>query len=305
MPARSDDCSALEILERDSRLVDAYLRSAISARRDSGSPARLFDAIEYSLFAGGKRLRPALVIECFRACGALPAGGDVAPCLAAAGAIELIHTFSLVHDDLPAMDDDELRRGKPTSHKVFGEAMAILAGDAMMTLAFELLADDAPTDLVAPLSLELARAAGTHGMIGGQVLDMEGENKSLDLTSLESLHAMKTGALLRCAARMGAICARTDSTTLARVSSFAEHLGVAFQIIDDLLDVTSTPKQLGKQNRKDASRGKNTYPALLGLDGAKAEADRQLRLALAAIESIGETTHDLRTLAEFTITRNR
>lgn len=304
--ARSDDLSAVQILRRDAELVDGYLRDALATRRaDHDAPPKLFEAIEYSLFAGGKRLRPALVIECFRACSADAASTDVAQCLPAAGAIELIHTFSLVHDDLPAMDDDDLRRGRATSHKVFGEAMAILAGDAMMTLAFELLATDAPRDLAAPLTLELSRAAGPLGMIGGQVRDIEGENQSLELEALSSLHAMKTGALLRCAARMGAICANANDTMLAGITAFASHLGLAFQIVDDLLDVTATPQQLGKQTRKDASRGKNTYPALLGINGAKAEADRQLELALSSLETIGTGTRDLRMLARFTVERNR
>ena len=176
MDACSDDLSAVQVLRRDSELVDTYLRDALARRRaDCSAPAKLFDAIEYSLFAGGKRLRPALLIESFRACSANPGTADVAECLPAAGAIELIHTFSLVHDDLPAMDDDDLRRGRPTSHKVFGEAMAILAGDAMMTLAFEILSDQPA------LVRELACAAGPLGMIGGQVRDIASENQSLDL----------------------------------------------------------------------------------------------------------------------------
>jgi geranylgeranyl diphosphate synthase, type II len=289
---------AIEILQRDSQLVDAYLRDELAQRRnDQSAPPKLFEAIEYSLFAGGKRLRPALVIESFRACADEPADGS--QCLPAAGAIELIHTFSLVHDDLPAMDDDDLRRGRPTSHKVFGEAMAILAGDAMMTLAFELLADHPA------LVRELSRAAGPLGMIGGQVHDIEGENQLLDLDALSSLHAMKTGALLRCAARMGAICARASDDAIARLTDFAAHLGLAFQIVDDLLDVTSTPLQLGKQTRKDATRGKNTYPALLGIDGAKRQAAEQLSAAIAAIAALGRSAENLRALARFVVERNR
>jgi len=292
---------AIEILHCDSQLVDAYLRQELARRAGQSTPEKLFKAIEYSLFAGGKRLRPALVIESFRACAAPRDGerADIDACLPAAGAIELIHTFSLVHDDLPAMDDDDLRRGRPTSHKVFGEAMAILAGDAMMTLAFDLLADRPA------LVRELARAAGPLGMIGGQVHDIEGENQSLDLAALSSLHAMKTGALLRCAARMGAICANASEDTVARLSDFASHLGLAFQIVDDLLDVTSTPSQLGKRTRKDASRGKNTYPALLGIDGAKQQAAEQLSAALAALDPLGSSAANLRTLACFVVERNR
>jgi geranylgeranyl diphosphate synthase type II len=291
------DVQATEILARDSQLVDAYLREQLAQRSaDPSAPRSLFDAIEYSVFAGGKRLRPALVIESFRACGG---GTDLSDCLPAAAAIELIHTFSLVHDDLPAMDDDDLRRGRPTSHKVFGEAMAILAGDAMMTLAFELIADRPA------LVRELSQATGPLGMIGGQVRDIAGEHQSLDLAALSSLHAMKTGALLRCAARMGAICANADAQAIDRLTTFAAHLGLAFQIVDDLLDVTATPQQLGKRTRKDESHGKNTYPALLGIEAARRQASEQLRTALAAIDALVAAGNDLRTLARFVVERTR
>jgi geranylgeranyl diphosphate synthase type II len=192
----------LEILKRHGRSVEAYLTSLRS--RFVSAPPRLLDAIEYSLMAGGKRLRPALVLETARACGAR---ADNPSALAAARAIELIHTFSLVHDDLPAMDDDDLRRGRPTNHKVFGEAMAILAGDAMVTMAFEVIAQDAEASVVPGLVRELAGASGPLGMIGGQVLDIDGENVSLSLEELRHLHAMKTGALLTSACRMGAVAA--------------------------------------------------------------------------------------------------
>lgn len=287
---------ATQILRRNSQLVDAYLREALGQQRAvRNAPPKLFDAIDYSLFAGGKRLRPALLIESFRAC----TDANTRDCLPAAGAIELIHTFSLVHDDLPAMDDDDLRRGRPTSHKVFGEALAILAGDAMMTLAFELIAHDGR------LVTELARAAGPLGMIGGQVRDIEGQNHPLALDALASLHAMKTGALLRCAARMGAICAQAGDETIARLTDFAAHLGLSFQIVDDLLDETSTPQQLGKQTHKDASRGKNTYPALLGIDGARRQAEQHLSAALSALDTLGPAASNLCTLARFVIERKR
>ncbi len=226
-----------------------------------------------------------------------------ASALASAGAMELIHTFSLVHDDLPAMDDDDLRRGRPTNHKVFGEAMAILVGDAMTTLAFELIATDADTDLVAPLVKELARASGPCGMIGGQVLDMGGENQNLDLKGLQQIHRMKTGALLTTSCRLGAISARADEATLASVTEYGRHLGLAFQIVDDILDVTSTPEQLGKATNKDASKGKNTYPSLLGLDESREEARRQLQAALDALAPLGAAANELQTLASFVVER--
>lgn len=267
--------------------------------RYADAPPRLMEAIGYSLMAGGKRLRPALVLETFSACG----GGDDRSALAAAGAIELIHTFSLVHDDLPAMDDDDLRRGRPTSHKVFGEAMAILAGDAMVTMAFELIATDAAPAVAPRLVVELASASGPAGMIGGQVLDMEGENNVLALEQLQQIHRKKTGALLVCACRMGAIAAGADDARLMAMTSFAQHLGLAFQIIDDILDVTSTPEQLGKATNKDAKKGKNTYPALLGLEESRREADRQMDAALSALATLGPEADALRALAKFVVQR--
>jgi geranylgeranyl pyrophosphate synthase len=290
--------SAVDLLKRHGTAVEGTLRSLLD--RCPAAPKRLLDAVDYSLLAGGKRLRPALVLEAARACG----GSDrAASALAAAGAIELIHTFSLVHDDLPAMDDDDLRRGRPTNHKVYGEAMAILAGDAMVTMAFELIASDAEPAVAAPLIRELARASGPQGMIGGQVLDIDGEHVPLSLDELRRLHAMKTGALLTCACRMGAIAARADDATLAAVAAFGRHLGLAFQIVDDLLDVTSTPERMGKATGKDASRGKNTYPVLLGVEGSRRSAADQLAAALAAIENLGTPAAGLQQLARFVVAR--
>jgi geranylgeranyl pyrophosphate synthase len=251
--------------------------------------------------AGGKRLRPALVLETARACGVAP---DNRSALAAAGAIELIHTFSLVHDDLPAMDDDDLRRGRPTNHKVFGEAMAILAGDAMVTMAFEVIAVDAEAAVVPSLICELASASGPIGMIGGQVLDIDGENVSLSLDQLRRLHAMKTGALLTCSCRMGAIAAGVGADKLEAVTAYGRHLGLAFQIVDDLLDVTSTPEQMGKATGKDAGKGKNTYPSLMGLEASRREAAEQLAAGLKAVEPLGAGSAGLKALARFVVERN-
>lgn len=217
--------------------------------------------------------------------------------------MELIHTFSLVHDDLPAMDDDDLRRGQPTNHKVFGEAMAILAGDAMVTAAFELIATRAGGAVSPKLIAELASAAGPAGMIGGQVIDIASENVSLTVEQLRSLHAMKTGALLVASARMGAICAAATDEQLAAVTAYARHVGLAFQIIDDLLDVTSTEQAMGKATNKDSARGKNTYPALLGLEGSQQAADSELAAALAAIEPLGAAGHGLTILARLIVHR--
>jgi geranylgeranyl diphosphate synthase type II len=273
--------------------------------RFASAPARLLESIQYSLTAGGKRLRPALVLECWKACGGEDRPATRRSALSAAAAIELIHTFSLVHDDLPAMDDDDLRRGRPTNHKVFGEAMAILAGDAMVTLAFEILATDAEPAVVPALVRELAWASGPEGMIGGQVLDMEGENVALKLEQLQRLHAMKTGALLTAACRLGAIAAGAGAGRIDAVTAYGKHLGLAFQIVDDLLDVTSTPEQLGKATKKDAGKGKNTYPSLLGLDGSRREADQQLAAALKAIDVLEPRAEVLRILARFVVLRDK
>jgi len=220
--------------------------------------------------------------------------------------MELIHTFSLVHDDLPAMDDDDLRRGRPTNHKVFGEAMAILAGDAMVTVAFQVLATDAEPSVASKLIVELASASGPAGMIGGQVLDIDGENQSLSLSELQRVHRMKTGALLTASCRMGAIAAlgtRESGEVVAAVTDFGRHLGLAFQIVDDVLDVTSTPEQLGKATNKDAGKGKNTYPGLLGMDESVQEARRQLNSALDALRELGPAADGLRALARFVVER--
>jgi geranylgeranyl diphosphate synthase type II len=291
---------ALRILRESADAVDAHLREFLS-RAKSQAPARLLEAIEYSLFAGGKRLRPALVLETARACGA----DHSQSALAAAAAIELIHTFSLVHDDLPAMDDDDLRRGRATNHKVFGEAMAILAGDAMTTLAFEIISRNAEPDLAAKLVLELSHAAGPCGMIGGQVLDMDGEHQSHSLEHLQHIHRMKTGALLTASCRLGAIAARASESTLENITAFGRHLGLAFQIIDDVLDVTSTPEQLGKHTKKDATHGKNTYPSLMGLEESRAEAARQLDAALQSLRPLGAPAEGLTELAQFVVERHK
>ena len=312
-PAQPD---AISILSEHGRTVDADLRR-VRDRYPADAPPRLLDAIDYSLLAGGKRLRPTLILETCRACGGDPATNPSAR--AAAAAMELIHTFSLVHDDLPAMDNDDLRRGRPTNHKVFGDAMAILAGDAMTTVAFELIATDADPAISPRLIAELARASGPAGMIGGQVLDIDGEGKQLSLDSLQQIHRLKTGALLTASCVMGAISVSTSSSVergvgeyahptgappLSHVQDFGRHLGLAFQIVDDILDVTSTPEQMGKATGKDAGKGKNTYPGLLGLDESRRFASAELAAAMSAIEPLGPAAEGLRTLARFVVERN-
>lgn len=296
---------ALVLLKADGERVGRYLQHMLARR--TASPARLIESIEYSVLAGGKRLRPSLVLECTRVCAGAPANGNddnlPASALPAAAAIELIHTFSLVHDDLPAMDDDGLRRGRPTNHKVFGEAMAVLAGDAMVMLAFELLATEASPEVAPALIRELAIAAGPEGMIGGQVLDLAGENQSLALDELRRIHRMKTGALLTASCRLGALSANSGMSALAAMSSYGQHLGIAFQIVDDILDVTSTPEQLGKRTNKDAGKGKNTYPAQMGLDASKAAARDHLDGAIDVLSTFGPSADRLKTLARFVVDR--
>lgn len=290
----------LDILHHHGEQLMAYFGEVFS--RHHAAPARLIESMRYSLDAGGKRLRPALVFETFRACNG--ATSRERSSRAAAAALELIHTFSLVHDDLPAMDNDDLRRGKPTNHKVFGDAMAILAGDAMVMLAFEIIATDANAAIAPALTFELARASGPLGMIGGQVLDMEGEKKSLSLDELRQMHRGKTGALLTCAARMGAICAGADEKILRAVTGFGQHVGLAFQIVDDVLDETSTSAQLGKAVKKDRDRGKNTYPRLLGLDESRRQAAEQLQLAMESLSPLGARADTLKQLARFVVERS-
>ena len=282
--------------------VGGYLERDLPALlRLADAPPRLIEAINYSLLAGGKRLRPALVLEAAAACGGT---GDPLP---AAAAVELVHAFSLVHDDLPAMDDDATRRGRPTNHVVYGEATAVLAGDAMTALAFELLATayaDAPKLAVA-LVADLARAAGPCGMIGGQMLDIAAENQSLSLDALKDVHRRKTGALLTCAARLGGLVAGASAEQLDALTTYGRHLGLAFQIADDLLDVTATPAAMGKATNKDAAAGKNTYPALLGVAGARRAADEESAAAVAALRPLGESADGLRALARFAVERSR
>ncbi len=297
--SQTSEHPAVQILKQASDQLDAFFNSLLG--RCAGAPMTLLRSIHYSLSAGGKRLRPALVLESFRACDGSPQ--RLASAQAAAAAIELIHTFSLVHDDLPAMDDDDLRRGRPTNHKMFGEAVAILAGDAMTTMAFEVIASDADPALIPILVRELAAASGPLGMIGGQVLDIEGENKCLLLVELRELHRRKTGALLTCAARMGAIAAGAPADTLQQITDYGGHLGLAFQIIDDILDETSTPEQLGKATQKDRHAGKNTYPTLLGLDESRHQASLELDQAVACLAPLGARAESLRQIARFVVER--
>ncbi len=264
-------------------------------------PQTIHRAMRYSLFAGGKRIRPVLAIA-----GAEALSGETPGIESAACALELVHTYSLIHDDLPALDNDDLRRGRPTCHKVFGEAMAILAGDALLTLAFQVLArmedctDPARTAIIG----ELATAAGTvGGMIGGQVHDLEGEGKDPDPQLLEAIHRAKTGALLRASVRIGAMFAGASRDQFERLSRYGEHIGLAFQIVDDLLDVEAPSEALGKTAGKDAAQKKITFPAVYGLERSREMAEGQLRLAHAALEDFGPPALRLRQIAGMIVRR--
>ena len=291
------------ILRAHADTMTRYFRTLIDTYTDA--PQSLLKAIDYSLSAGGKRLRPALLLEAYALASSMRMDAQLPPAdpIPVAAAMELIHTFSLVHDDLPAMDDDDLRRGRPTNHKVFGEAMAILAGDAMVSMAFELIARAAPADLTAPLVIELAGATGPSGMIGGQVLDIAGENQSLDLLQLQQIHRKKTGALLIASCRLGAMCARAPAEVVDALSTYGRHVGLAFQIMDDVLDETATQEQMGKATGKDAGRGKNTYPRLMGLHASKIEAQNQVAHAIASVSSFGVASANLVAVAEFVVAR--
>jgi farnesyl diphosphate synthase len=268
-------------------------------------PPRLVAAMRHAVLGGGKRLRPFLVVETARMLGCEDEG-----VLQAAAAIELLHCYSLVHDDLPAMDDDDLRRGRPTVHRAFDEATAILAGDALQALAFELLADARTHEdgaVRAELVLGLARAAGAGGMVGGQMLDLaaEGRYGAADLSEddIRRLQAMKTGALLAFSAEAGAMLAHADEGTRARLRGFGRALGAAFQVADDLLDREASAAAIGKRTGKDAEKGKATLIHMLGTEGARAESERLVAEALAILESFGPEADGLRQAARFTIAR--
>ena len=271
-------------------------------------PTRLLSAMRYAALGGGKRLRPFLVVETARLLG-----GDQTTALRAGAAIELVHVYSLAHDDLPAMDDDELRRGKPTLHLAYDEATAILAGDALQTLAFETLADAATgTDAAmrAELVRLLAKAAGGAGMAGGQMLDLAAEGRFEGTSELSSqaivqLQAMKTGAILSCAVEMGAVIGRADAPTYQTLLSYGRALGAAFQIADDILDIEASSAELGKATGKDAGRGKATLVGLWGLEKARAELERLTGDALAALSGFGAEADVLRAAARFTADRRK
>lgn len=283
-------------------LVDQALDQALPPA--SGAPSQLVEGMRYSVFAGGKRIRPVLMIA---ACEAV--GGSAAQVLPAACALELIHTYSLIHDDLPAMDDDDFRRGRPTNHRVYGEAGAILAGDALLTEAFALLARfQAFPGLSAETVLQaiqiIAEAAGALGMVGGQVVDMASEGQQVDLSTLESIHNRKTGALIIAALQTGVLIGGGDKAALAAVTRYGQAAGLAFQVADDILDVIGDQALLGKDVGSDQARGKVTYPSLLGLDGARLRARELMEEAMAALQPLGAAAGPLREIARYIVDRS-
>ncbi len=289
-----------EYLAAWQKLVDAALDRWTPP--ETAPPETIHRAMRYSLFAGGKRVRPMLAMAASEAVSGERPGIEDLACT-----LELVHTYSLIHDDLPALDDDDLRRGRPTCHKVFGEAMAILAGDALLTLAFQVLArlPGIAGGVRTRLVDELSTAAGTvGGMIGGQVNDLEGEGRAPDAALLESIHRAKTGALIRASVRMGAIHAGADDAELAAISCYGEHIGLAFQIVDDLLDVEQTSEQLGKTAGKDAAQGKITFPAVYGVERSRAMAEQELASAHRAIADFGDRAWALRAIADLIVRRS-
>lgn len=283
-----------EFLTQARKLVDRELDRLLPA--ESVSPTNIHAAIRWSVFAGGKRFRPALLLAAGETFGA-----SRESLIATACALEMIHTYSLVHDDLPAMDNDDLRRGRPTCHVRFGEATAILAGDALLTLAFKTVSEDAnlSTTKRAVLISEIAKAAGTpEGMVAGQAYDLEAESQNVAAAELEKIHRLKTGALITAAARAGGIIAGTSNGELNAVTEYAGQLGLLFQITDDLLDVTATAETIGKTPGKDARSRKATYPALYGIEATHTQLVAVHRAACKALESIGQPTQLLRSIAD-------
>ena len=287
-------------LKQQKALVERALDQSIAIAR----PEKIYEAMRYSLLAGGKRLRPIL---CMATCDLT--GGTLAMAMPTACALEMIHTMSLIHDDLPAMDNDDFRRGKPTNHKVYGDDIAILAGDGLLAYAFEYVATQTknvkPENIIRVVA-RLGHTVGAAGLVGGQVLDLESEGKS-DITAetLSFIHTHKTGALLEASVVSGAILANASEEDITRLSNYAQNIGLAFQIIDDILDITATDEQLGKTAGKDLQAQKATYPSLWGLEKSQAKAQELVDSAIAQLSIFGFKAEPLRAIAEYIVTRDR
>jgi geranylgeranyl diphosphate synthase, type II len=279
-------------------LVDAAMDAYLPPAKER--PSTIHEAMRYAVFAGGKRLRPVLCLAAAEACG-----GETADALAPACAVELMHTYSLVHDDLPAMDNDDLRRGRPTCHKVYGEGMAVLCGDALLTEAFLVLSETPPTrrygtrDYIA----ELGGTGSSRNLIGGQVMDLEGEGKKLTKRELVRIHEAKTAALLTSSLRLGAMSANATPAKLSAMGEFGHRLGLAFQVIDDILDVTQSTEVLGKTAGKDQAVDKATYPSVIGLAASRKEAAKLTQAAMAALKPLGKKAARLEQIATHLLRR--
>jgi geranylgeranyl diphosphate synthase type II len=288
-------------LAKKKDIVDKSLEKLVPPARSF--PPSVHEAMRYSLFAGGKRVRPILAVAAAEALGAKTA--DLLPI---AGSLELIHTYSLVHDDLPAMDDDDLRRGRPTCHKVYGEAVAILAGDGLLTMAFETLSDPrrlkaVPANRLVSIIKEVSTASGVFGMIGGQVVDMESEGRDVDFPTLEYIHTHKTGALIRASVRVGALYAKAGKRQFTALTHYGEMVGLAFQIADDILDVTGTREEIGKDVGSDIKKGKKTFPGFYGLEESRRRAGEVADKAVHALRDFDRKADPLRELAKYIVNR--
>lgn len=279
-------------------LVDAAMDAYLPTAKDR--PSAIHEAMRYAIFAGGKRLRPVLCIAAAEACG-----GETADALAPACAVEMMHTYSLVHDDLPAMDDDDLRRGRPTCHKVYGEGMAVLCGDALLTEAFIVLSQAPVTKRYGTRDYitELAETGGSRKLIGGQVMDLEGEGKKLTKRELVHIHEAKTAALLTTSLRLGAMTANATPAKLEALTKFGHNLGLAFQVIDDILDVTQSTEVLGKTAGKDQAVEKATYPSIIGLEASRKEAAKLTKAAMDALKPLGKMGRRLEEIAAYLLKR--
>jgi len=288
-------------LSKKRTVVDKVLESLVPPVKTY--PPKVFEAMRYSLFAGGKRLRPILAVASAEAIGANTTG-----LLPIAGTLELIHTYSLIHDDLPAMDDDDVRRGRPTCHKVYGEAMAILAGDGLLNMAFETLSDarrikTVPAQRLVAIIREISLASGAFGMVGGQVVDMESEGKDVDFPTLEYIHTHKTGALIRASVRVGALYAKASEKRMKALTRYGEMAGLAFQIADDVLDIVGKQEETGKDVGSDLKKGKKTFPSFYGLAESRRRAQEVADHAVEALKDLDRKADPLRELAKYIVTR--
>jgi geranylgeranyl diphosphate synthase type II len=288
-------------LAKKKDIVDKALEKAVP--RATAFPTSVHEAMRYSLFAGGKRVRPILAIAAAEALGA-----KTAELLPIAGSLELIHTYSLIHDDLPAMDDDDYRRGQPTCHKKFGEAIAILAGDGLLNMAFEVLSDPrrlklVPANRLVPIIREISIASGVLGMVGGQVVDMESEGNEIDFPTLEYIHTHKTGALIRASVRVGALYAKANKRKFLSLTHYGEMVGLAFQIADDILDITGTQEEIGKDVGSDLKKGKKTFPGFYGLEESRRRAVEVADKAILSLRDFDKKADPLRELAKYIVNR--